>query len=135
MPANIKQISKHLKFKYLLDYVPVNINKLIVVPHNYLHLFPIHALWINDYQQLIDRFSVQYFPNLTVWKICQNRRRNHWRFIGIENPTQDKDLIFAKAEMASIAERRYFVNTDVMSGRKISKFSILQAAECNECFH
>ncbi len=98
LPARIDRISELLKFNNLLDYIPPEIKHLVVVPHNYLHLFPIHALWIDESQRLIDRFSVEYTPSLLIWKICHSRQRNHWRFIGIENPTQDKDLIFAKAE-------------------------------------
>ena len=135
LPARIDRISELLKFNNLLDYIPPEIKHLIVVPHNYLHLFPIHALWINESQRLIDRFSVEYTPSLLIWKICHSRQRNHWRFIGIENPTQDKDLIFAHAEIASISESRYFVNANVLSGDQASKSAILEAAGCNEGFH
>jgi len=135
LPARIDRISELLKFNNLLDYIPLEIKHLIVVPHNYLHLFPIHALWINESQRLIDRFSVEYTPSLLIWKICHSRQRNHWRFIGIENPTQDKDLIFAHAEIASISESRYFVNAKVLSGDQASKSAILEAAGCNEGFH
>lgn len=135
LPARIDRISELLKFNNLLDYIPPEIKHLIVVPHNYLHLFPIHALWINESQRLIDRFSVEYTPSLLIWKICYSRQRNHWRFIGIENPTQDKDLIFAHAEIASISESRYFVDAQVLSGDQASKSAILEAAGCNEGFH
>lgn len=135
LPARIDRISELLKFNNLLDYIPPEIKHLIIVPHNYLHLFPIHALWINKSQRLIDRFSVQYAPSLLIWKICHSRQRHHWHFIGIENPTQDKDLIFGKAEVASISESTYFVDAQVLSGEQASKSNILQAATNYHCFH
>ena len=135
IPAQINQISDCLNLQNLLNHIPPKIQHLIVVPHNYLHLFPIHALWVNDHQRLIDRFTVSYFPSLQVWKICQNRQRSRSSLIGIENPTQDKDLIFAKAEVASISQRQQFVHSQVLKGQQASKPDILRSATHHHCFH
>ncbi|MBO0351184.1 CHAT domain-containing protein, partial [Phormidium pseudopriestleyi FRX01] len=109
--------------------------QLIIVPNNSLHLFPIHAVPLNPTQRLIDRFSVRYFPNLQIWKICQNRQRSRDSFLGIENPTEDKDLIFAKAEMASICQGRNFTKPEVWTGRQARKSKILESAKNYHCFH
>ncbi len=135
LPTTIDQISNLLNFKNLLKYIPSEINHLTIIPHKYLHLFPIHALWINDTERLIDRFSIQYFPNLKVWNICQNRNRDRWEFIGIENPTQDKDLIFAKAEISTIGKCQLFNKTDIFSGQKATKSTILTTANNYHCLH
>ncbi len=137
LDSRIDKISDSLNFSKLLEYIPNNIEHLIVVPNNYLHLFPIHALWVNkqENKRLIDYFSVSYFSSLQVWKICQKRQRPKQSLIGIENPTQDKDLIFAKAEMASICQRQQFTQRQILTGKNASKRYILNTATNHHCFH
>ncbi|MBD2499279.1 HEAT repeat domain-containing protein [Anabaena azotica] len=131
----INAISDILKIQDVIRYIPSHIKHLIIIPHQYLHLFPIHALWINDSQRIIDRFSVSYFPNTQVWKICHNRQRVRESLISIENPTQDKDLIFVKAEVAGISQRQQFVQQQILVGKQASKAQILHLAGSNHCFH
>ncbi|WP_308737900.1 CHAT domain-containing protein [Nostoc sp. 'Peltigera membranacea cyanobiont' N6] len=131
----IDKITDSLNFKNLLKFIPHEIKHLIIVPHNYLYLFPIHALWVNDEQRLVERFSVQYFPSIQVWNICHKRQRESTQLLGIENPTQDKDLIFSKAEVASISLRQRFVQRQVLSGKRASKAEILSLATHHHCFH
>jgi CHAT domain-containing protein/HEAT repeat protein len=145
--ANIQQLSQRidrlgelLNFTHLNQYIPRQINHLIILPNNYLHLFPIHALPWNEctenQQRLIDRFSVRYFPNLHIWKICQNRQRTRDSFLGIENPTADKDLIFAKAEIAGICQGYKFINKpEILSGKDAKKTKIMESAKNYHCFH
>ncbi|MGK7874623.1 MAG: CHAT domain-containing protein [Xenococcaceae cyanobacterium] len=135
IPYRINRISDLLKFRNLLDYIPPKIQHILIVPNNYLHLFPIHALWVNDHQRLIERFSVSYFPNIQVWKICQKRQRDCKSLISIENPTQDKDLIFAKAEVASISQCPKFLQYQVLKGKQATKAEVLRLAESNHCLH
>ena len=124
-----------LDFKSLSEIFPTEIQHLILVPTSYLHLFPLHALWIDDRQRLIDRFCVSYVPNLQLWKICQNRQRSREGLIAVENPTADKKLIFAKAEIASICQRRLFAQHQVLKGERASKAEILNVAPNHQCFH
>ncbi|MEW6498001.1 MAG: CHAT domain-containing protein [Cyanobacteriota bacterium] len=78
---------------------------------------------------------MSYFPSLQVWKICQNRQRSRNSLIGIENPTQDKDLIFAKAEVASISQRKQFLQSQLLKGQQASKSDVLRSATHHHCFH
>lgn len=135
LPRRIDHLGELLNFSELEKYLPRQIKQLIIVPNNSLHLFPIHAVPLNPTQRLIDRFSVRYFPNLQIWKICQNRQRSRDSFLGIENPTEDKDLIFAKAEMASICQGRNFTKPEVWTGRQARKSKILESAKNYHCFH
>ncbi len=139
LPQWIDHLGKLLNFTHLNQYIPRQIKQLIILPNNYLHLFPIHALPWNESkknkQRLIDRFSVRYFPNLHIWKICQNRQRTRDSFLGIENPTADKDLIFAKAEIGSICQTGNFKKTKVLPHDKAKKQDILQDAKNFHCFH
>ncbi|MEL4896906.1 CHAT domain-containing protein [Crocosphaera sp. Alani8] len=133
----IDQLSIFLRFNQLLNFIPDNIENLIIVPHNYLNLFPIHALWINkkENKRLIDKFSVSYFPSLQVWKICQKRRRSQQSLFAIENPTQDKDLIFAKAEIASISQHQNFDQQQTLKPKNTTVENILKNAQNYHCLH
>jgi CHAT domain-containing protein/HEAT repeat protein len=135
LPQRIAHLGKLLNFTDLNQYIPRQINHLIVLPNNYLHLFPIHALPWNESQRIIDRFSVRYFPNLHIWKICQKRQRTRDSFLGIENPTADENLIFAKAEIAGIRQTGNFKKTEVLPGDEAKKTKILQDAKNYHCFH
>ncbi|MGL4499108.1 MAG: HEAT repeat domain-containing protein, partial [Planktothrix sp.] len=64
LPRRIDHLGELLNFRELEKYLPPQIQQLIIVPNNSLHLFPIHAVPLNPTQRLIDRFSVRYFPNL-----------------------------------------------------------------------
>ena len=138
LPRQIDHLGELLGFSEFEIYLPRHIQQLIIVPNNSLHLFPIHAVPLNPTQRLIDRFSVRYFPNLHIWKICQNRQRSRQSFLGIENPTEDKDLIFAKAEIASISQGRHFRENHEVLPRpkaKAKKSEILEKAKNYHCFH
>ncbi|KEI67787.1 hypothetical protein A19Y_2938 [Planktothrix agardhii NIVA-CYA 126/8] len=133
--GRIEKLSAFLNFSQLENYIPKTIKHLILVPNTYLHLFPLHALLINDNQPLINKFSVQYYPNLLLWKICQQRQRPQQNFIAVENPTQDKDLIFAQAEVASIIRCSKFKKTHIVESKNALKSNILKLAQDNHYFH
>ena len=133
--GRIEKLSAFLNFSQLENYIPKQIKHLILVPNTYLHLFPLHALLINDNQPLINKFSVQYYPNLLLWKICQQRQRPQQNFIAVENPTQDKDLIFAQAEVASIIQCSKFKKTHIIKGKNALKSDILKLAQDEHYFH
>ena len=133
--GRIEKLSAFLNFSQLENYIPKTIKHLILVPNTYLHLFPLHALLINDNQPLINKFSVQYYPNLLLWKICQQRQRPQQNFIAVENPTQDKDLIFAQAEVASIIQCSKFKKTHIIKGKNALKSDILKLAQDEHYFH
>ncbi|MGL4499336.1 MAG: CHAT domain-containing protein, partial [Planktothrix sp.] len=135
LSERIDRLGQLLNFTHLNQYLTPQTNHLIILPNNYLHLFPIHALPWNENQRLIERFSVRYFPNLHIWKICQKRQRTRDSFLGIENPTADKDLIFAKAEIASICQKGNFKPMEVLPRDKAKKLHIFQVAKNYHCFH
>ncbi|KYC42275.1 hypothetical protein WA1_20060 [Scytonema hofmannii PCC 7110] len=47
----------------------------------------------------------------------------------------DKDLIFVKAEVSSIRQRRQFVQHQILAGQHASKAQVLKLAESHHCFH
>ncbi|MET0095207.1 CHAT domain-containing protein [Limnospira platensis] len=84
-----------------------NCQKLILIPHLALHLFPLHALPVatedGEGKFLQDLFpkGVGYAPNCQVLQQAQNRSRpNFNRLFAIQNPTQD--LQFTDMEVEAI---------------------------------
>ncbi len=83
-----------------------NCQKLILIPHRYLHLFPLHALPVTTeegktYLQDLFPKGVGYAPNCQVLQQAQNRQRPHFnRLFAIQNPTQD--LRFTDMEVEAI---------------------------------
>ncbi|QIZ73661.1 CHAT domain-containing protein [Oxynema aestuarii AP17] len=84
-----------------------NCQKLILIPHRYLHLFPIHALPVltgeNQSQTLQELFpkGVNYAPSCQLLQQAQNRPRRHFtHFFAVQNPTED--LTFADVEVETI---------------------------------
>jgi len=68
-------------------------DRLILIPHRYLHLFPLHALPLADGNLLLDRFpkGVGYAPSCQLLQLAQKREqhRHHFsRLLAIENPTR-----------------------------------------------
>lgn len=83
-----------------------NCQKLILIPHRFLHLFPLHALPVatedgEAYLQDLFPKGVGYAPNCQVLQQAQNRQRPDFnRLFAIQNPTQD--LQFTDMEVEAI---------------------------------
>jgi len=86
-------------------------DRLILIPHRYLHLFPLHALPLADGNLLLDRFpkGVGYAPSCQLLKLAkdQERHRPHFsRLFAIQNPTRSrfKPLLGSKLEVNRIRQ-------------------------------
>ncbi|MGB7441026.1 MAG: CHAT domain-containing protein, partial [Coleofasciculaceae cyanobacterium] len=135
LSSMIDQISELLQLGDLLNYLDQEIQQLVIIPNSYLHFLPLHALWLNEHQRLIDRFAINYIPSIKLWKICQKRQRYHSSFLGIENPRRDQDLTFAKAELVSICQQKQFGESQVLQEQKFLKKKVLGLSQTNHCFH
>jgi CHAT domain-containing protein len=85
-------------------------HRLILIPHRYLHLFPLHALPLPDQNDkcLLDDFpqGVSYAPSCQLLQLAQNQQRPDFDHIfAIQDP--GKDLPYAKLEVETIC-RQYF---------------------------
>ncbi|MEB3827388.1 CHAT domain-containing protein [Phormidium sp. CCY1219] len=81
-----------------------NCKKLILIPHRFLHLFPLHALPVTTgageglLQDLFPK-GVAYAPNCQVLQQAQNRQRPDFNeLFAIQNPTQDLDFTDMEVE-------------------------------------
>ena len=78
-------------------------NRLILIPHRYLHLFPLHALPLADGKLLFERFSkgVGYAPSCQLQQQVQQRKRPHFQSLfAIQNPTGN--LVYSNLEVQAI---------------------------------
>ena len=109
-------------------------SKLIVVPHGFLHLFPIHALYIENRRSLIDFFKegVSYLPNCQILKLVKQQNNPSWNnFIGIYNP--DISIGYSNLEIKTISH--YFTSVEVLEGKDINKIMASKMLPSANCIH
>ncbi|WP_434222710.1 CHAT domain-containing protein [Limnospira platensis CENA597] len=110
LPQRLETLAQILHLNEILANLRQNFpncQKLILIPHRYLHLFPLHALPVTtedgESKFLQDLFpkGVGYAPNCQVLQQAQNRSRPDFnRLFAIQNPTQD--LQFTDMEVEAI---------------------------------
>ena len=110
LPERLNRLAEILHIDKLLKYIPKNCQQVILIPHRFLHLFPIHALPIqletwqkfhpnsgnaNRTNYLFECFSkgVRYAPSCqTLLMLEKHKRPNFEQLLAVGNPTQDSDL-------------------------------------------
>ena len=134
LPKMLQDFATILQIDDLLNHI-VNllpqVERLVLVPHHYLHLLPLHALPIcNGHEYLMDRFArgVSYVPSLQILQLIQQRHPDSRGevFLGVQDPTGD--LPFANAEVTAISSA-YAQSVEVLEGSKANKPVILQALQ------
>ncbi|WP_199247799.1 CHAT domain-containing protein [[Phormidium] sp. ETS-05] len=124
LPQRLEQLAQILHLDEILQNLREkfpNCKKLILIPHRFLHLFPLHALPVHlpssplsplgrgarhrEGQTLQELFpkGVNYAPNCQVLQQAQkriNQRPDFNQLFAIQNPTQD--LQFTDIEVAAI---------------------------------
>jgi CHAT domain-containing protein len=123
----LKFIRDFLHIKEVLNLIPENCNRLILVPHRFLHLLPVHALPLYDKNDdcLLDRFpnGIFYLPSCKVLKVINQRKSKAFQnLFAIQNP--DDTLPFASLEVEII--KRMFSNSKVFIGSAATKNCIIE---------
>ncbi|MEI2583635.1 CHAT domain-containing protein [Scytonema sp. PRP1] len=103
----LSQLAEILHIQEILSVVPQECKKVILIPHRYLHLFPLHALPIQE-SCLLELFpqGVGYAPSCQLWRVTQNKGKtlsnSQFRHLfAIQNPTDN--LEFTDIEIETIA--------------------------------
>ncbi|QIR41292.1 CHAT domain-containing protein [Tolypothrix sp. PCC 7910] len=124
--AIINQLSKHC-------------NQLILIPHRFLHLFPLHALPVNQnaasYSNLLDLFphGVSYAPSCQLLQQLQQRKRPDFQSLfAVQNPTGD--LNYTDLEVQVI--QSYFYPAKVLE-KTAATLTAINQSELNtyHCAH
>jgi CHAT domain-containing protein len=110
LDTRLDELAQLLDLSQLLQNIPTHCNSAILVPHLYLHLFPLHALAASrsngQSAPLQDWFSeeLRYAPSCQILEYLQNRppRAEASHFFAIQNPTQD--LFYTDLEVETIGK-------------------------------
>ncbi|MEG4066522.1 CHAT domain-containing protein, partial [Microcoleus sp. Pol11C2] len=122
LSQKLEKLSEILRLNEIIAHLPPNCKQLILVPHRYLHLFPLHALQLTSetrFKQktnfrgyLLDSFpaGVKYAPSLQLLQLVKNRITtrnspppNQQQLFALQNPTED--LFNADMEVETIKTR------------------------------
>ncbi|MEH2174028.1 CHAT domain-containing protein, partial [Nostoc sp.] len=96
LTTRLHLLAKILHIDEILTQIPNHCDKLILIPHRFLHLFPLHALPVNQNSEnsscLLDLFAggVSYAPSCQLLQQVQERKRPDFQSLfAIQNPTED----------------------------------------------
>ena len=149
LAPRLQSLSEILHLNEILGRVPTHCKQLILIPHRFLHLFPLHALpvsretWqrFNPETQspepanpcVLDCFKqgVRYGPSCQLLQQAQRRKRpNFTHLFAVQNPTND--LQFTDLEVSAISQ--HFHPKDILVKNDAKKSVIddsrLRIAHC-----
>ncbi|TRU23956.1 MAG: tetratricopeptide repeat protein [Microcystis aeruginosa Ma_QC_B_20070730_S2] len=119
----------------ILALIPDTCQRLIIIPHVYLHILPIHAFPINKNQILQDKYDVQYAPSCQILqKISQTSHHSDFnKLFAIQNPT--KDLSYTDLEVNILST--FFTEPQVIAQDNATKNAVLPHLKSsdNHCYH
>ncbi|WP_293346598.1 MULTISPECIES: CHAT domain-containing tetratricopeptide repeat protein [unclassified Microcoleus] len=127
LSARLQHLAQILHIDRVINYLPADCDRIIFVPHRFLHLLPLHALPLNKGQNhnILDHFlrGVSYAPSCQLLQLSLAQKPSDLiHLFAIQNPTQD--LNFSDIEVENI--RRYFAPNDyVLVKEAASKKEIL----------
>jgi CHAT domain-containing protein len=130
---SLHSLASILHFDEILSLLPKGCDQLILIPHWFLHLLPLHALPFADQinQCLLDKFSrgVRYAPSCQLLHMTKNQLRHKPtsdkllpHLLAMQNPTED--LSYANLEVQAICCS--FEKTKVLAKSKATKTAFYQ---------
>jgi len=129
LPNRLKTLAEILHLDEILTLIPETCNQLILIPHRFLHLFPLHALPLADGTYLLDcdrcRAGLRYAPSCQLLQLTQKQKRSDFsRLFAIQDPEQN--LLFANSVVETI--RHYFPeNPQILVGEEATKETLNNA--------
>jgi CHAT domain-containing protein len=109
----LQKLAQILHLDEILNYLPTTCDRLILIPHRFLHCIPLHALPLADELCLLDRFpgGVGYAPSCQLLHLVQTRQRSEFsHFFAIQNPNHN--LAWTDIEVEAI--KQYFPHADIL---------------------
>ncbi|MCT7973416.1 CHAT domain-containing protein [Laspinema olomoucense] len=145
LEEKLSELARILHLDELLAPIPNECEKLILIPHLFLHLFPLHSLEgvrpqkSGDRSQklpLIDLFpgGVSYAPSCQLLQITSRNARSNGELqhlVAIQNPTDD--LTFTDIEVETI--RRYFDSAHILAKQDATKEALQQKITQTRTLH
>ncbi|QKQ74658.1 CHAT domain-containing protein [Nostoc sp. TCL240-02] len=127
LEERLKKLGEILHLEEILDQIPKQYYRLILIPHRYLHLFPLHALPVKE-SYLIDLFTngVGYAPSCQLLQQVQLRQRPDFKSLfAIQNPTEDLYQGYEKDLGAVAAIKKQFTDAQILKQDQAKKSAIL----------
>jgi CHAT domain-containing protein len=127
----------------ILNLIPKSCERLIIIPHWFLHSIPLHCLPLKDGQFLYQRFTkgVGYIPSCQLLKLVKlSQRENFTRLFAIKNPTRKdlKPLLGANLEIERISQGFDAEKTIIISESEASEQTLVnrrQELQASHCIH
>ncbi|MEM7713876.1 MAG: CHAT domain-containing protein, partial [Cyanobacteria bacterium P01_A01_bin.68] len=127
----LSKLAEILHINELIAQIPEDCDRLILIPHNFLHIFPLHALEAknSEYstnQCLLELFprGVSYAPSCQLLQLAKNQQRNDFTSLfAIQTPTED---LYEKDLGAVAVIKKQFTHPYVSKKTKAKKLSILK---------
>ncbi len=139
----LNQLSEILHIDELLELIPESCDRLILIPHWFLHIIPLHCLPLKNGQFLYQRFSngVGYVPSCQLLKLVKlSQRDNFDRLFAIKNPTRKdlKPLLGANLEIERISQGFATEKTIIIGELEASEQTLenrRQELQASHCLH
>lgn len=140
LPDLLQQFSNILQIDRLLETIfqlQSNCDQLILIPHRFLHILPLHALPIaSQGNYFLDAFpnGIRFAPSLQVLGLAQQRQKTDLdSLLAIQNPTED--LPFTDFEVSIL--RRFFTPNDAVLVHTAATTEALRNSqiERSNCLH
>ncbi|MDJ0560903.1 MAG: CHAT domain-containing protein, partial [Microcystis sp. M53599_WE4] len=139
----LNQLSEILHIDELLELIPKSCDRLILIPHWFLHIIPLHCLPLKNGQFLYQRFSngVGYVPSCQLLKLVKlSQRDNFDRLFAIKNPTRKdlKPLLGANLEIERISQGFATEKTIIIGELEASEQTLenrRQELQASHCIH
>ncbi len=146
LSKRLDDLADILSINHIIKQIPEKCYRLILIPHRYLHLFPLHALPITSKQGegnpkiLMERFpaGVSYAPSCQLLQLTQTRKRPDFTHLfAVQNPTADPNLVYTPIEVDVV--KGYFnppPDTEILEENAASKAAIdSKALNSYHCLH
>ncbi|MBK1989687.1 tetratricopeptide repeat protein [Sphaerospermopsis aphanizomenoides BCCUSP55] len=131
LDSNLEKLAEILNIDHILTKINEIFNqqgkkcdRLILIPHRFLHLFPLHAMPLANGDLLMERFpqGLSYAPSIQLLQLSKTWSRPSLKhFFSVKNPTED--LSFADIEVNAI--RRYFHPHDDVLEKQFASITAL----------
>ena len=141
----LENLAEIIHINEIISHIPKECDQLILIPHQGMHILPLHALPLGKREQtekqttqnyLLDKFprGVRYAPSCQLLQLSQNRQRYHFdNLFAIQNPTDD--LLYTDLEVEIIGT--LFASAQVLAKQEATEtaLKVNQELPLANCIH
>jgi CHAT domain-containing protein/tetratricopeptide (TPR) repeat protein len=138
LTTRFQKLAEILHINDILSRIPESCERLILIPHRFLHLLPLHALPLPKPQDkcLLDKFKggVGYVPSCQLLQISQRLQRTEFsELFAVQNPKAD--LAYANLEVRVISQ--FFSSYEILKKEKAKEVNLKKSEHLpsSHCCH